>query len=95
MVLDLCYFSLEFLLNFGLIVFFLLLFFINRTPFSLLKWKTPYHRLYGKSPDYSMMRSFGCLCFASTLSSQRTKFEPRAISTVFIGYRAGMQGNRL
>lgn len=42
-----------------------------------------------------MMRSFGCLCFAFTLSSHQTKFDPRAILAVFVGYPAGMKGNKM
>lgn len=70
-------------------------FLINRTPLSLLKWQTPYARLYGKFADYSMLRSFRCLCFAPTLSSHRSKFDPQAISGFFIGYPIAMKAYRL
>lgn len=39
-------------------------FLINRLPFKLLSWKTPYKVLFGTTPDYTGLRSSGCLCYA-------------------------------
>ena len=41
------------------------------------------------------MRSFGCLCFASSLSSKRTKFTARAIPSIFVGYPPGYKAYKL
>lgn len=70
-------------------------FLINRTPSHILQWQTPFFPLHHKHPDYTAFRVFGCLCFASTLSSRRSKFHPRAIPYVFLGYPPGMKSYRL
>ena len=68
---------------------------INRTPSPLLHNSSPYESLYHKSVDYSSLRVFGCLVFASTYTAHRTKFQPRARTCVFLGYPPGVKGYRL
>ena len=70
-------------------------FLINRTPTPLLRHQTPHDVLLRKPPDYSRLRVFGCLAFASTLMAQRTKFTPRARVCVFLGYPPGVKGYKL
>lgn len=55
---------------------------IKRTPMPLLS-NTPFTVLYNADFDYSTLRVFGCLYYASTLVAHRTKFDPRARACVF------------
>ncbi|XP_024003977.1 uncharacterized protein LOC112081475 [Eutrema salsugineum] len=66
-----------------------------RLPSALLKNKTPYELLLKKTPDYSFLRSFGCLCYVSTLQKDRNKFSPRADQCVFLGYSTGYKGYKV
>jgi len=68
---------------------------INRFPSKLLKDRSPYEILYGTKPDYDSIKSFGCLCYASTLKHGRDKFEARAMKCVFLGYPFGKKGYKL
>lgn len=70
-------------------------FLINRTPSKLLKNKTPYELLTGKSPDYTHLKTFGCLCYGSTSHKQRHKFHPRSRTCIFLGYPSGYKGDKL
>ena len=64
-------------------------FLINRTPSPLLNNLSPYEVMLRKTPDYNALRSFGCLCYVSTLPKDRNKFSPCARSCVFLGYPSG------
>ena len=68
---------------------------INRTPLSSLNYITPYEKLFHHKPQYDHLRSFGCLCFASTLKQGRNKFNPRTDPCVFMGYPHGTKGYKL
>ncbi|XP_019227003.1 PREDICTED: uncharacterized protein LOC109208355 [Nicotiana attenuata] len=70
-------------------------FLINRFPTKLLHYKSPYEILFHKPPNYTFLRSFGYLCFASTLPNLRGKLDPRAITCVFLGYPTGKKGYKL
>lgn len=61
----------------------------------MFKGKTPCEMLFDHAPSYSSLRSFGFLCYVSTLSHQKGKFEPRENTCVFMGYHIGKKGNKL
>ena len=65
---------------------------INRLPTPFLKLKSPYELLHGNPPDFTNLRIFGCLAFASTILNGRTKFDKRAIKSIFLGFKPGTKG---
>ena len=68
---------------------------INRLSSPILNNKSPFEKLYGKIPSYEHLKVFSCLCFASTLIHDRTKFDPRFVPCVFLGYPFGVKGYKL
>lgn len=70
-------------------------FLINRTPSVLLNGKTPYEILYGMSPNYEYLRTFGCLCYARSLRRDNEKFGDRSRRCIFVGYPFGQKGWRV
>ena len=65
---------------------------INRVP-SPINWnKTPYELLHKEPPEFSMLKVFGCLCYASTHVDHRHKFDPRSRRGVFLGFQNGTKG---
>ncbi|GJU48851.1 putative RNA-directed DNA polymerase [Tanacetum coccineum] len=67
---------------------------INRLPSSVLNGKSPYEMIYKKCPSLSHLRVFGCLCFA-TLVSSSDKFGSRSKKCVLIWYSSVKKGYRL
>ena len=70
-------------------------FLINRLPSPLLDYKSPFEILTRKAPDYSLLKSFCCLCYVSTHNHDRNKFSPRAKPCIFLGYPAGYKGYKV
>jgi hypothetical protein len=67
-------------------------FLINRVTTPLLNNKSPFQLLYDIIPDPIVFKVFGSLCFASTLQAHRTKLQPKARKSVFLGYKSGYKG---
>ena len=57
-----------------------------------MKGKSPYEILYSQPHTYLNLKTFGWLCFASTLKNDRSKLELRSRKSVFIGYKIGIKG---
>ena len=70
-------------------------FLINRQPGLVLKFKTSYELLFGKSADYHSLKTFRCICYAASLLSHRTKFSARAVPLIFMGYPISYKGYRV
>lgn len=67
----------------------------NLLPSSALKDKrSPYQLLHDKAPDYSALRSFGCSCYPMLREYAATKFDPRSLHCVFLGYNDKYKGYR-
>ena len=68
------------------------IFVINRIPTPILENVSPYELLHNKGPNFSFLKVFGCLAYASSLSRNRTKLDPKAHKCIFLGYRHGVKG---
>jgi histone deacetylase 1/2 len=62
------------------------IFLINHLPSPVIKNDTPYERLFGKQPDYSFLRTFGCACWPNLRPYNARKLEFRSKRCVFLGY---------
>ena len=56
---------------------------------------TPYERWYGKKPDVSNLRVFGCTAYAHVPDSSRQKFDQKGVKMRFVGYSLTQKGYRL
>ncbi|KAE9589571.1 putative RNA-directed DNA polymerase [Lupinus albus] len=65
---------------------------INKQPTKYLSYKSPYAVLYNNQPNISNLRVFGCLCYASILTSHRRKLDHRARRCNFLGLKSGVKG---
>jgi len=57
--------------------------------------KTPYERWYGRKPDLSNLRVFGCIAYAHVPDVMRHKLDKKAEKARFVGYSSNPKGYRL
>jgi len=58
-------------------------------PTPVLNYFSSREMLYKTETNFNGLKVFGSLCYASSLSTNRRKFDPRASKCVFIGFKRG------
>ncbi|KAL4570881.1 hypothetical protein LXL04_026545 [Taraxacum kok-saghyz] len=59
---------------------------INRLPTSTLHNLSPFSCLFQREPNYSKLKSFGCLCYPWLRPYSPHKLHPRSTPCIFVGY---------
>ena len=68
----------------------------NCLPTTVLKEReTPYERWYGRKPDVSHFRVFGCMAYAHLPDCERRKLDTKSKKMRFVGYSLTSKGYRL
>ena len=70
----------------------------NRTPIQQPSRKTrhvPYERWYGKKPNVSHFKVFGCVAYSHVPDAERQKLDKKAVKLRFVGYSKVSKGYRL
>jgi hypothetical protein len=57
----------------------------NRTPMTILGWKTPHEALFKVKPSLKYLRRFGCKCFVHTPKERQAKIGHRSSEGIFLG----------
>ena len=64
----------------------------NRLPSLVLSQKCPYEVLYHKTPNYSLLRTFGCACFPNIRHYNSHKLAFHSTQCTFLGYSMNHKG---
>lgn len=67
-------------------------FLINRLPSPVIEKQNPYSLLLGKSPDYSLLKPFGCACYPCLKPYNKHKLQFQTTKCVFLGYSSSHKG---
>ena len=65
---------------------------INMFPIPVLNYSSTHEMFYKTETDFNELKVFGYLCYASTLSINRRKFDLRTSKCVFISFKRGTKG---
>ena len=67
----------------------------NRSPTTAVKVMTLYEMWKGYKPNVNHLRIFGCSAYAHIPKDERSKMDPKAKKSIFLGYGIGIKGYRL
>ena len=59
---------------------------INRLPSPMLNHVSPFSKLFGHSPLYYDLHTFGCVCFVHLPTHERHKLTTQSVKCAFLGY---------
>ena len=65
---------------------------INRLPSPTINHVSPFSKLFGHSPLYYDLRTFGCVCFVHLPPHERHKLTSQSVKCVFLGYAIPYKG---
>ena len=67
-------------------------FLINRSTSRSLSHASPYALLFHSTPDYSVFRTFDCLCYPFLGDNRPNKLSPKSSPCIFLGYAPSHRG---
>ena len=67
----------------------------NQSPTTAVKAMTPYEVWKGYKPNVNHLCIFGCSANAHIRKDERSKMDPKAKKSIFLGYGIGVKGYRL
>lgn len=60
-----------------------------------MHYKCPFNLIFHDVPDYSIMKTFGCLVFTCSTKRNKTKLDFRSYNCVYLGIKHGIKGHIL